>query len=219
MSSAIPPSAMPSASASSTLAAGGLEAELLDRQAGPHGTGKPGSTGPIRSSTTSVSARFRQIHITALGGVRARARPKHEDRQRAGILGIPQRRRGAEIGDAYLGASCAQEALADVRNGPDPVLPDSVRVDLDVEFDAGRPGIVGKRRERGFEKGSWDAGAWPTGLGGRGLGAGEELACQSQLAPIQLAIQCLRRWASGGLGWWGVGSIGWSPGFGSPLTW
>ena len=26
-------------------------------------------------------------------------------------------------------------------------------------------------------------------------------ACQTQLVPIQLAIQCLRRWASGGLGW------------------
>ena len=119
----------------------------------------------------------------ALGGVGARARPKHEDRQRAGVLGIPQRRRGAEIGDAYLGASCAQEALADVRNGPDPVLPDSVRVDRDVKLDAGRPDILRKRRERGFEQVSRDAGAWPTGLGGRGLGAGEELGVPGPAGP------------------------------------
>ena len=33
----------------------------------PTGQGDPGSTGPIRSSTTSVSARFRQIHIRHLG--------------------------------------------------------------------------------------------------------------------------------------------------------
>ena len=36
-------------------------------QAGPHGAGKAGSTGPIRSSATSVSTGFRQIHIRHLG--------------------------------------------------------------------------------------------------------------------------------------------------------
>ena len=40
------------------------------------------------------------------------------------------------------------------------------------------------------------------------------LACQIQLVPIQLAIQCLRRWASGGLGWWGVACMAWPPGSG-----
>ena len=80
----------------------------------------------------------------ALGRVRARGWPKHEDRQRAGVLGIQQRGGGAEIGDAYLGAWSAEEALADVRNAPDLVLPDPVRVDLNVEFDAGRPDILRK---------------------------------------------------------------------------
>ena len=149
----------------------------------PHGTGKPGSTGPIRSSTTSVSTRFRQIQYPALGRVRARGWPKHEDRQRAGVLGIQQRGGGAEIGDAHLGAWSAEEALADVRNAPDLVLPDPVRVDLDVEFDAGRPGILRERRERGFEKGSWDAGTRPTSLGGRGLGAGEEFGVPDPAGP------------------------------------
>ena len=50
----------------------------------------------------------------------------------------------------------------------------SVRVDLDVECDGSRPGVVRERREGGFEQGSWYAGTRPTGLGGRGLGAGEE---------------------------------------------
>ena len=73
--------------------------------------------------------------------------------------------------------------MADVRNAPDPVLPDSVRVDFDVEFEAGRPGILRMRREHGFEQVSWNAGTGPTGLGGRGLGAGEELGVPDPAGP------------------------------------
>lgn len=60
-------------------------------------------------------------------------------------------------------------------NAADLGLADSVGVDLDVEFEVGGPGIVGKRREGGFEEVYGKAGAGPTGLGGRGLGGGEEL--------------------------------------------
>ena len=38
-----------------------------DRPSWPHGAGKAGSTGPSRSSATSVSTGFRQIHIRHLG--------------------------------------------------------------------------------------------------------------------------------------------------------
>ena len=119
----------------------------------------------------------------ALGRVRAGAWPKHEDRQRAGVLGIAQRGRDAEIGDAYLGLRPAQAPLADVWNASDPVFPDSIRVDLDVEFDAGRVDILSERRESGFEEVSWNAGARLPRLGGRGLGTGEELGVPDPAGP------------------------------------
>ena len=84
----------------------------------------------------------------------------------------PAAGRGAEIGDAYLGAWSAEETLAAVWNSPGPALSDPVRVDLDREFDAGRPDILRKQRERGLKQVSWNAGIRVAGLGGRGLGAG-----------------------------------------------
>ena len=59
----------------------------------------------------------------------------------------------------------AQAALADVRNATDPVLPDCMRVDLDVEFDAGRADTFSERWEHWFEQVSWKAGAGPAVLG------------------------------------------------------
>ena len=137
----------------------------------------------MRSSATSVSTGFRQIHTRHLGESVPGPRGNTKIASAPAFSGSRSGDEVPKLGDAYLGAWCAEEALADVRNGPDPVLPDSVRVDRDVEFDAGRPDILRKRRERGFEQVSWDAGTGPTSLGGRGLGAGEELGVPDPAGP------------------------------------
>ena len=125
----------------------------------------------------------------ALGRVGARAWPKHEDRQRAGVLGIPQRRRGAEIGDAYLGRGAPKRPLPmcgtpRTRSSRTPcesiAMSNSTLVAPTSSASDGNAGLSRSLGTQGPDRRAWVA---EVSVPERNL------ACQTQLAPIHFAIQ------------------------------